>query len=194
MPNITEAINTKFGVAGANIAEALSQVAGGIPTDNIADAVAKLNSVGFASFTLDAVAAGTPAAMPTAETAYNSELATVAYANGVITITLSGEVKDLEDANHGSTWGTHKWLGFGVDTGLETIKGVQFVDDTGASATLGDGDISEATTLGLSAGEFILYIKAEDPKYLEGKKYFTLNLPGYKSATVAMKIVETKSE
>lgn len=138
------------------------------------------------------LACPTPASMPTAETAANSGHATVTINDAnLITITLDCKVSDLANADHGSVWGEHKWLGFGVRTGLSSVSGVKFTDDTGASATLGDGDASEATALGLSAGDFVLYVKAENPEYLLGAKYFTLSAAdGHAKTEFRMKIVE----
>lgn len=143
------------------------------------------------AWNVSVLACPTPSAMPTDETASNSGHATVTISGDEITITLNCEVDDLSDANHGATWGVHKWLGFGVRTGLGSVVGVKFTDDTGAEATLADGDASEATALGLSAGDFVLYIKAEDEKYLTGDKSFTLWANGYAVTTFKMKIVET---
>ena len=142
-------------------------------------------------FSLSVLAVPTPAKMPTAETASNSGHATLSLSDGVITIALDCEVADLADANHGASWGTHKWLGFGVRTGLASIVGIIFTDDTGASATLASGDATEASDLGLSAGDFVLYIKAEDLGYLADGKCFTLEADGFAPATVSMKITET---
>lgn len=136
------------------------------------------------------LACPTASAMPTAETIANSGHATFALADGVITITLDCKVADLAVADHGETWGQHKWLGFGVRTGLAAVAGVVFTDDTGATATLGESDATEATALGLSAGDFVLYIKAEDPRYLDGDKSFVLSGLGYEKTTFTMKIVE----
>ena len=144
------------------------------------------------SWTVSVLACPTPAAMPTSETTANSGHATVTIDGTEITITLDCEVKDLAVADHGATWGKHKWLGFGVRTGLAAVTGVKFTDDTGASATLGADDAAEATTLGLSAGDFVLYIKAEQEGYLTGKKSFTLKADGYAETTFTMRIVETK--
>ena len=138
------------------------------------------------------LACPTPAAMPTSETTANSGHATLTIDGTEITITLDCEVKDLAVADHGATWGKHKWLGFGVRTGLAAVTGVKFTDDTGASVTLGADDASEAQTLGLSAGDFVLYIKAEQEGYLTGKKSFTLKADGYAETTFTMRIVETK--
>ncbi len=85
-------------------------------------------------------------------------------------------------------------MGFGIRTGLDAITGVKFLEDTGASATLGADDATEATALGLSAGDFVLYIKAEQEGYLTGRKSFTLKADGYAETTFTMKIVETVPE
>ena len=140
------------------------------------------------------LACPTPASMPTSETAANSGHATVTIDGTEITITLNCKVSELANANHGETWGTHKWLGFGVRTGLGSVVGVKFTDDTGASVTLSADDAAEATTLDLSAGDFVLYIKAEQAGYLTGEKYFTLKADGYAETTFTMKIVEPTTQ
>ena len=140
------------------------------------------------------LACPTPASMPTSETAANSGHATVTIDGTEITITLNCKVSELADANHGETWGTHKWLGFGVRTGLGSVVGVKFTDDTGASVTLSADDAVEATTLDLSAGDFVLYIKADQAEYLTGEKYFTLKADGYAETTFTMKIVEPTTQ
>ena len=143
------------------------------------------------SFNVSVLACPTPAVMPTSETAANSGHATLSINEGEITIALDCKVSELADADHGASWGSHKWIGFGIRTGLASVVGVKFTDDTGASATLSADDASEASDLGLSAGDFILYIKAEQAKYLTGEKYFTLEADGYAPVTVTMKITET---
>ena len=155
--------------------------------------ITKLKNAGIIipdSWNLSVLACPTPASMPTSETAANSGHATVTIDGTVITITLDCKVSELAEANHGETWGKHKWLGFGVRTGLGSIVGVKFTDDTGASATLASADADEATALGLSAGDFVLYIKAEQEAYLSGQKSFTLKADGYAETTFTMKIVE----
>lgn len=142
-------------------------------------------------WSLSVLSCPTPAAMPTEETATNSGHATLSISGNEITITLNCEVADLANADHGETWGEHKWLGFGVRTGLDAITGVKFTDDTGASATLSAADATEATALGLSAGDFVLYIKADDEAYLTGSKYFTLWADSMAETKFTMKIVET---
>ena len=147
------------------------------------------------SWNLSVLACPTPAAMPTSETTANSGHATVTIDGTEITITLNCKVSELADANHGETWGKHKWLGFGVRTGLGSVVGMKFTDDTGASVTLSSADADEAATLGLTTpGDFVLYIKAEQVEYLTGEKYFTLNADGYAETTFTMKIVEPTTQ
>lgn len=136
------------------------------------------------------LACPTPSAMPTEKTAANSGHAAVAIDGTEITITLDCKVSALQDVDHGETWGKHKWLGFGVRTGLASVVGVKFTDDTGAEVVLASGDAEEAQTLGLNAGDFVLYIKADQPEYLMGRKHFTLWADGYAHTTFTMHIVE----
>ena len=142
------------------------------------------------SWNVSVLACPTPASMPTEETAANSGHATVSIEGNVITIALDCKISELEDADHGGTWGEHKWLGFGVRTGLDSIVNVQLTDDTGVETTLSSSDADEAAALGLSAGDFVLYIKAEQPEYLTGEKHFTLWADGYARTTFTMLITE----
>ena len=147
------------------------------------------------SWNVSVLACPTPAAMPTSETTANSGHATVTIDGTEITITLNCKVSELAEANHGETWGKHKWLGFGVRTGLGSVVGMKFTDDTGASVTLSSADADEAATLGLTTpGDFVLYIKAEQAGYLTGEKYFTLKADGYAETTFTMKIVEPTTQ
>ena len=132
------------------------------------------------------VASCTP---PVANTAANSAAATITYADGVISVSVP-KVSELLDCDHGEYWGVHKWLGFGVSTGLSSVEGLVFDDGT-AQVTLNEGDISEAQSVGLTtAGQFVLYIKAE--KVLaEGGQKFTLSYPGYEDTEISIQIVET---
>ncbi len=145
------------------------------------------------AWNVSVLACPTPAAMPTEETAENSSHATVSINGTEITIALNCDPSDLEDADHGTSWGVHKWLGFGVRTGIGDLNGIKFTDDTGAQVTLGDDDEAEASALGLSEGDFVLYIKAEDPAYMEGVKHFTLWYDGYALTTFTMKITVSEN-
>ena len=160
--------------------------------------ITKLKNAGIIipdSWHLSVLACLMPAAMPTSETTANSGHATVTINGTEITITLNCKVSELADANHGETWGKHKWLGFGVRTSLGSVVGMKFTDDTGASVTLSSADADEAATLGLTTpGDFVLYIKAEQAGYLTGEKHFTLKADGYAETTFTMKIVEPTTQ
>ena len=184
------------GFPGAdNLKPKTTNTAGDIRSDLNA-LIVKLKNAGLMTpdaWNVSVLACPTSGAMPTDETAANSGHATVSIDGTAITITLNCEVKDLAVADHGETWGKHKWLGYGVRTGLGSVEGVRFTDDTGASATLAQGDATEATSLGLSAGDFVLYIKAEDVKYLTAEKSFTLWADGMAETTFTMQVVEAAS-
>ena len=179
---------------------AANQAAGASAGDTVAKVrtdlnalLVKLKNAGIMTpdaWNISVLACPTPAAMPTAETAANSGHATASIDGTKITIALDCKASELADANHGETWGTHKWLGFGIRTGLASVVGIQFTDDTGAEATLASGDATEADALGLSAGDFVLYIKAEDAKYLTAGKSFTLWADGYALTTFTMQVAE----
>ena len=129
--------------------------------------------------------------LPIADTAANSGHATVSIAGTEITIALDCKVSELADSDHGESWGAHKWIGFGVNSGLETVKGIVFNDGT-ASVTLGDDDVSEAASVGLSAGEFVLYVKAEKIAAQGGG--FTLKADGYAETEFTMRITEPEEQ
>lgn len=182
---------------------AKNQTAGSSSNDTVAKVRADLNALLIKlknaglmvpdSWNVSVLACPTPGSMPTAETASNSGRGTVSIDGSEIKITLDCKVSELENADHGETWGEHKWLGFGVRTGLNSLIGIKFKDDTGALATLSLDDETEATALGLSSGDFVLHIKAEDPKYLTGEKSFTLWAEGYSETKFTMKIIESSA-
>ena len=160
-----------------------------VSNSNVASLIAALKKaklmVGDA-FTIG-VATCTP---PVTETAQNSAAATVAYADGVITVTVP-KVSSLKDADHGATWGTHKWIGFGVSTGLSTLVGLNF-DDHVAKVTLTADDEAEAQSVGLNTdGQFVLYIKAEEIFARENGKSIILSKEGYEDTEIIIKVVES---
>ena len=127
--------------------------------------------------------------MPTAETISNSNHATAAITDNKIVITLDCKVSELADADHGSTWGEHKWFAIGVDpdTG-SSVAGVVF-QSAATNATLTADDDSEASTVGLAAGDFVLYFKAE--KLLAEGGRFSLSGLGKKKTEFIVELKET---
>jgi len=129
--------------------------------------------------------------LPTENTLFNTGKVTAAIDGTVITITVDGKVSDLKDCDHGSTWGTHKWFAIGIDTDLDSVVGVVY-EDRGGSVTLTADDASEATTVGLSAGDFVLYFKAE-VLLANGGASFKLSGLGKAKTEYTVKIVESAS-
>ena len=130
--------------------------------------------------------------LPTAETLANTGHVTAAIDGTKITITLDCTVADLAVADHGSIWGKHKWFAIGVNTGLgASVAGVVFDDGTSA-VTLTAADDSEASTVGLSTGDFVLYFKAE--KILEQGARFVLSGLGKAKTAYTVKLVETEAD
>ena len=120
---------------------------------------------------------------------YNTgKISDVAYADGVITITLSDKVANLKDFDGGGSWGVHKWMGIGVSAGISPITGLYFNGDQ-----LTDDDVTEATAMGLSAGYFVLWVKAE--RIVEGaSNKFILWTDGYAKTEITLVIVEPEEE
>lgn len=144
----------------------------------------------------------TYANMATAGTAANSNKVDVTLSNGVITVAVGGAIEDeLTKVDHGGTLGKHYWLGFGIRTGFATDAGITFTQISGMEpgkdpmvATLTSADDDEANSVGLaSAGDIILYIKAEVVKARGGME-FTLSKDGYKTETFKVVIDETEGE
>ena len=124
-----------------------------------------------------------------ANRSYNtSKITDVEYADGVITITLSEKVEDLKDFDGGNGWGVHKWMGIGVSAGVTPINDLYF---NGTRLTV--DDVSEATTVGLSEGYFVLWVKAE--RIIEGaSNTFKLWSFGYEEKEITLVIVEPEDE
>ena len=120
---------------------------------------------------------------------YNTgKISDVAYADGVITITLSEKVANLKDFDGGGSWGVHKWMGIGVSAGISPITGLYFNGNQ-----LTEEDVTEATAMGLFAGYFVLWVKAE--RIVEGaSNKFTLWADGYAETEITLVIVEPSEE
>lgn len=140
----------------------------------------------------------TYANMATEGTATNSNKVTVTLEDDVITVATGGKVEDeLSKVDHGSTWGKHYWLGFGIRTGFDSVAGIKFTQLTGINptvATLTADDDAEAYSVGLaSGGDIILYIKAESVRD-NGGLTFSLGKSGYKTITYSVVIDESEAD
>jgi hypothetical protein len=140
--------------------------------------------------------------MATEATAANSNAVDVSLDDGTITVAVGGAIEDtLTLADHGTTWGKHYWLGFGIRTGFASDAGVVFTQLTGmepgkeaTAVTLTAADDDEAKGVGLAnAGDIILYIKAETVRD-NGGLTFTLGYAGCKTGTYIVVIDESEAE
>ena len=121
-------------------------------------------------------------ALTDAVAAANNAKASVAYEDGVITIT--ADVDDLEESESSAPGqGTHKWIGLGIGTGLGSVTEAIY-----NGSPLTEDDAAEAVSVGLDQnGEFVLYVRAEE--FAETAKVITLNADGYAEIAISIVVV-----
>ena len=119
--------------------------------------------------------------------AANNGKASVAFEDGVITIT--ADVNELEESTSSNpAQGTHKWIGLGIGTGLSSVALAKY---NGQPLTAEDG--AEAVSVGLDQdGEFVLYVRAEE--LVETPKIITLDADGYPEVTISILVVAPDAE
>ena len=125
-----------------------------------------------------------------ADRQYNTEkISSVAVSGNEITITLSVKVSALKDFEAGNGWGNHKWLGIAISAGINPITGLKY---NGSALTA--EDVSEATSMGLSAGYFVRWVAADlvlaGDNSQKSKDTFKLWADGYAETTYKLRIVE----
>ena len=121
--------------------------------------------------------------------ANTAKISSVEIEDGVITITLSDKVENLNDFDARNGWGVHKWLGIGISAGVSPITDLTY---NGGEITA--EDVTEATNMGLSAGYFVRWVAADlvlaGDNTQKSKDTFTLWSSGYKQTDFKLKIVE----
>jgi hypothetical protein len=119
--------------------------------------------------------------MPSADKAQeNQDAVTVSFVGDDIDI--QADVDALNEyASSVASQGTHKWVGLIVNTGEDSIIGVKYNDQELAQA-----DVDEAATIGGGAGEFALWIKADE--VVTTPKVFTLAKDGKKTRTITVNV------
>lgn len=191
---IVEPLAEVKGLKAANVEE-LTLNSEGTVTDKVNEILIALKDGGLMvgdKWTISALACPFLDAMPTKKTAANSAHATVTVEDNVINIALDCKVADLAIANHGATsGGKHKWLGFGIKTDLNTIKGIK-IQNGEDTTELSDNDVAESEVLGLNAGEFVMYIMAELPGYCTGGRTIILSGRGKAATEYTITITETE--
>lgn len=91
------------------------------------------------------------------ESQENQDKLTVTQSGNEITVTVDGGVSSLNTfASTNPAQGSGKWIGLDINTGEKDIRKVTF---NGTALT--DADVADADSLGLAAGHFVLWLKAE---------------------------------
>ena len=176
----------EFGEGASFEGGIVPNVASGTTVANLIAALKDGGIIVSDTMTLNAANNVTDSTAANANRTYNTgKISSVAVADDIVTITLSEKVKNLKDFDGGGAWGVHKWLGIDVSvSGVSPITKLQF---NGTQLTT--DDVNEATAMGLSAGHFVLWVKAD--QIINGKSnQFTLWASTYKKATYTLVVVE----
>lgn len=119
--------------------------------------------------------------------AANNSKASVALADGVITVTADVDTLEASESSAPGQ-GTHKWIGLGIGTGLTSVALAKY---NGSQLT--EADASEAVSVGLDqAGEFVLYIRADE--VVSTPKTITLQADGYGEQTLTITVVAPSAD
>lgn len=119
--------------------------------------------------------------------AANNSKASVALADGVITVTADVDALEASESSAPGQ-GTHKWIGLGIGTGLTSVALAKY---NGSQLT--EADASEAVSVGLDqAGEFVLYIRADE--VVSTPKTITLQADGYGEQTLTITVVAPSAD
>jgi len=114
--------------------------------------------------------------------ANQSKVTAITIEDGVITVAASvSELIAFPSSNPAQ--GTHKWVGMLITTGLTDISAVKY---NGSQLTAADA--TEATTVGGSAGDIVMWLKCDE--IINTPKVFTLWASGYPEATFTVVITE----
>ena len=114
------------------------------------------------------------------EAKFNQGAITVTFDDSnIATVTVDADVSALESyASSNPAQGSGKWIGLAIDTGEDSIIGVKYND-----YDLAQVDVDEAASVGVGAGSFVLWLKAEN-----GNRQFTLSKEG-KAKTLVKVII-----
>ena len=119
--------------------------------------------------------------------AANNSKASVALADGVITVTADVDTLEASESSAPGQ-GTHKWIGLGIGTGLTSVALAKY---NGSQLT--EADATEAASVGLDqAGEFVLYIRADE--VVSTPKTITLQADGYGEQTLTITVVAPSAD
>ena len=178
--NMPAGSGSAAGVA-ANQAASTAAAVAGLKNDFNALLV-KLKNAGIMTPDAWDISARLAPALTDSVAAANNAKASVALADGVITVTADVDTLEASESSAPGQ-GTHKWIGLGIGTGLTSVALAKY---NGSQLT--EADASEAVSVGLDqAGEFVLYIRADE--VVSTPKTITLQADGYGEQTLTITVV-----
>ena len=178
--NMPAGSGSAAGVA-ANQAASTATAVAGLKNDFNALLV-KLKNAGIMTPDAWDISARLAPALTDSVAAANNAKASVALADGVITVTADVDTLEASESSAPGQ-GTHKWIGLGIGTGLTSVALAKY---NGSQLT--EADATEAASVGLDqAGEFVLYIRADE--VVSTPKTITLQADGYGEQTLTITVV-----
>ena len=178
--NMPAGSGSAAGVA-ANQAASTATAVAGLKNDFNALLV-KLKNAGIMTPDAWDISARLAPALTDSVAAANNAKASVALADGVITVTADVDALEASESSAPGQ-GTHKWIGLGIGTGLTSVALAKY---NGSQLT--EADATEAASVGLDqAGEFVLYIRADE--VVSTPKTITLQADGYGEQTLTITVV-----
>lgn len=183
--NMPAGSGSAAGVA-ANQAASTATAVAGLKNDFNALLV-KLKNAGIMTPDAWDISARLAPALTDSVAAANNAKASVALADGVITVTADVDALEASESSAPGQ-GTHKWIGLGIGTGLTSVALAKY---NGSQLT--EADASEAVSVGLDqAGEFVLYIRADE--VVSTPKTITLQADGYGEQTLTITVVAPSAD
>lgn len=111
----------------------------------------------------------------------NQDATVVAQSNNVISISEADGQQWSSYERFDPAQGDHEWVAIAIDTGENDITKVT-MNGTAFTST----DVEEATSLGLAAGSFVLWLEADDASY---PKEITLGTKGKENTKITIELV-----
>ena len=179
--NMPAGSGSAAGAAAENQAASTATAVAGLKNDFNALLV-KLKNAGIMTPDAWDISVRLAPALTDSVAAANNAKASVALADGVITVTADVDTLEASESSAPGQ-GTHKWIGLGIGTGLTSVALAKY---NGSQLT--EADASEAVSVGLDqAGEFVLYIRADE--VVSTPKTITLQADGYGEQTLTITVV-----
>ena len=184
--NMPAGSGSAVGAAAENQAASTATAVAGLKNDFNALLV-KLKNAGIMTPDAWDISVRLAPALTDSVAAANNAKASVALADGVITVTADVDTLEASESSAPGQ-GTHKWIGLGIGTGLTSVALAKY---NGSQLT--EADATEAASVGLDqAGEFVLYIRADE--VVSTPKTITLQADGYGEQTLTITVVAPSAD